>query len=72
MAGHGVAQLPVRYYADALREGRLVRVRATPVLPNVQYFAVYRRHGAHALAAAVARIAKSQCDFGCATENRPI
>lgn len=64
MAGQGIAQLPVGFYAQALRDGRLVRLRTTPVLPNVQYFAVHRRAGAHPLAAELARMAKAACDFG--------
>lgn len=63
MAGQGIAQLPVGFYAQALRSGALVRLRTTPVLPNVQYFAVHRRTGAHPLAAELARLAKAQCDF---------
>lgn len=63
LAGLGVAQLPAGFYGDALKAGRLVRVRTTPELPNVRYFAVYRRTSAHALAATLARLAKKHCDF---------
>jgi DNA-binding transcriptional LysR family regulator len=63
LAGMGIGQLPVGYYADALREGRLVKLRTTPVLPNVRYFAVYRRTPAHKLAAPLAKLAKAECDF---------
>jgi DNA-binding transcriptional LysR family regulator len=65
-SGMGIAQLPVKYYAQALKEGRLVKLRTTPVLPNVQYFAVYRRAPAHKLAAPLARAAKMECDFSAA------
>ena len=42
-AGIGIAQLPVQFYGEALRAGRLVKLRVTPALPNVKYFAVHRR-----------------------------
>lgn len=63
LAGLGVAQLPVPFYSDALKTGQLVRVRTRPELPNVRYFAVYRRTPAHALAAQLAKLAKKHCDF---------
>jgi DNA-binding transcriptional LysR family regulator len=62
-AGIGIGQLPVHYYADAVRAGRLVKLRVTPSLPNVKYFAVHRRAPAHKLAAPLARMAKAECDF---------
>ncbi len=62
-AGLGVGQLPVQYYAEALRQGRLVKLRTTPDLPNVRYFAVHRRSPAHRLAAPLAKLAKAECDF---------
>lgn len=71
LAGQGIAQLPVGYYAQALRTGQLVRLRTTPVLPNVQYFAVHRRTGAHPLAAELARLAKAECDFGRSDDGAP-
>ena len=63
LAGLGVAQLPVQFYAGALKAGHLVRVRTSPVLPNVRYFAVYRRTPAHTLAPQLAKLAKKHCDF---------
>ena len=63
-AGLGIALMPVRYYAPQVRAGRLVKLRTTPELPNVKYFAVWRRTPAHRLAAPVARLAKGLCDFG--------
>lgn len=63
LAGVGVAQLPVQFYADALKAGHLVRVRTNPQLPDVRYFAVYRRTPAHALAPQMAKLAKKHCDF---------
>lgn len=63
LAGLGVAQLPVQFYAAALKAGQLVKVQTTPELPNVRYFAVYRRTPAHALALQMARLAKQHCDF---------
>jgi len=62
-AGLGVGLLPVQFYAEALRQGRLVKVRTTPVLPNVQYFAVYRRTAAYKRAPELAKLAKAECDF---------
>ena len=63
-AGIGIAQLPVQFYGEALRAGRLVKLRVTPALPNVKYFAVHRRSSAHKLATPLARLAKAECDFG--------
>jgi DNA-binding transcriptional LysR family regulator len=63
-AGLGVGQLPVQYYSEALGEGRLVRLRVNPPLPNVKYFAVYRRRSVHKLAAPLAKLAREVCDFG--------
>jgi DNA-binding transcriptional LysR family regulator len=63
-AGIGIGQLPVQYYAEGLRSGRLVKLRVTPALPNVKYFAVYRRSPAHKLAPALAKLAKAECNFG--------
>ncbi len=63
LAGLGVGQLPVGYFHDALHDGRLVRLRTTPTLPNVRYFAVHRREVAHELAPVLAKIAKAECDF---------
>ena len=62
-AGVVVAQLPVGVYSEQLRRKELVRIEVTPELPDVQYFAVYRRATAHRLAAKIARIAKESCDF---------
>jgi DNA-binding transcriptional LysR family regulator len=62
-AGIGIGQLPVQYYGDALRAGRLVKLRVAPELPNVKYFAVHRRTPAHRLAAPLAKLAKAACDF---------
>jgi DNA-binding transcriptional LysR family regulator len=58
-----VAQLPVGVYAEQLRRKELVRIHVTPELPDVQYFAVYRRATAHRLAARIAAIAQESCDF---------
>jgi DNA-binding transcriptional LysR family regulator len=63
LAGLGVAQLPVQFYADALKSGQMVKVRTRPALPIVRYFAVYRRNPAHGLAAHLARLARKHCDF---------
>jgi DNA-binding transcriptional LysR family regulator len=63
LAGLGVAQLPVQFYAGALKAGQMVKVRTRPALPNVRYFAVYRRNPAHALAAPLAKLARKHCDF---------
>lgn len=62
-AGLGIGQLPVQYYAEALRQGRLVKLRTTPDLPNVRYFALHRRAPAHQLAPPLAKLAKAECDF---------
>lgn len=58
-----VAQLPTGIYSEQLRKKELVRVLVTPELPDVQYFAVYRRATSHRLAEPIAAIAKDLCDF---------
>lgn len=63
VAGVVVSQLPVGYFAEQLRKKSLVRVDVSPELPDVQYFAVYRRATAHLLAGEVAALAKKLCDF---------
>lgn len=62
-AGVAIAQLPVGFYTPALRRKELVRVRVTPDLPDVEYFAIYRRQTAHRLAPQVAKMARRACDF---------
>ena len=62
-AGVVVAQLPVGIYSEQLRRKELVRIHVTPELPDVQYFAVYRRATAHRLARQIAAIAKETCNF---------
>lgn len=62
-AGAVVAQLPVGYYTALLRRKELIPIDVTPELPDVQYFAVYRRGSSHKLAAQIARIAQATCDF---------
>lgn len=71
LAGLGVALLPMQFYAAALKAGRLVRVRTRPELPNVRYFAVYRRNPAHALAPKLAKLAKKHCDFSAGAQAKP-
>lgn len=62
-AGVVVSQLPVGYYAEQLKKKKLVRLEVAPELPDVQYFAVYRKATAHSLAPEVARLAQKSCDF---------
>lgn len=62
-AGLIVAQLPVGLYAEQLRRKELVRIQVTPELPDVQYFAVYRRATAHRLAPRIAVLAQETCNF---------
>jgi DNA-binding transcriptional LysR family regulator len=62
-AGVIVAQLPVGTYSEQLRRKELARIHVTPELPDVQYFAVYRRATAHRLAGQIAVIAKEVCNF---------
>jgi DNA-binding transcriptional LysR family regulator len=62
-AGLVIAQLPVGFYAPQLRRKELVRLQVTPELPDVQYFAVYRRGSAHRLAAQIGKMAQDACDF---------
>jgi DNA-binding transcriptional LysR family regulator len=61
--GAVIAQLPVGFYAEQLKAKELVRLHVTPALPDVQYFAVYRRGTAHSLASQIAKLAQKSCDF---------
>lgn len=63
MAGLGISQLPNQYYREQVRQGRLVRIRSSPALPHVKYFAVYRRESAGTLAERIGRLAQAACDF---------
>jgi DNA-binding transcriptional LysR family regulator len=62
-AGIVIAQLPVGFYAAQLRRKELVAIEVSPELPNVQYYAVYRRGSAHRLAANIAKMAQESCNF---------
>lgn len=62
-AGLIVAQLPVGVFSEQLRRKELVRIHVTPELPDVQYFAIYRRATAHSLASMIASIAQKSCNF---------
>lgn len=72
LSGLAIGQLPVKYYEAALKSGQLVRVRLAADLPNVKYFAVFRRTSAHELAPALARVAKAVCDFSAPRWERPL
>lgn len=63
LAGVAIAQLPVGYYTPELQRKKLVRIHVTPDLPDVEYFAIYRRGVGHALAPLLATMAKQHCDF---------
>lgn len=62
-AGVVIAQLPVGFYAEQLRRKQLLRIDVTPALPDVRYYAVYRKATAHPLAAEVAKLAQKVCYF---------
>ena len=53
--------------AEQLRRKELVKIEVTPDLPDVQYFAVYRRAMAHRLAPAIAKIAQETCNSSVRT-----
>lgn len=56
---------------EALAHGlHLVRLKVEPELPDVEYFAIYRRATGHALAGAVAKIAKAHCNFAATSTVR--
>jgi len=61
--GKGIAQMPVPYYAQELRDGTLRRIRISPALPNVRYYAVYRRSMSHPLVKEIARLVHETCDY---------
>lgn len=62
-AGNVVAQLPIAIFADKLKRKELAKIDVTPELPDVQYFAVYRKATAHRLAGDIAKLAQATCDF---------
>ena len=64
MAGLGISQLPTLYYREQVRQGKLVKLKSSPPLPLVKYFAVYRRESTGTLAEAVGQLAQEACDFG--------
>lgn len=61
MSGLGIGLLPVGYYAEAIGEGRLVQLRTSPELPNVDYFAVFRREYESDLIHELGRLACGAC-----------
>jgi DNA-binding transcriptional LysR family regulator len=70
ISGLTVAQLPVGIFSEQLKSKKLLRISVTPELPDVQYFAVYRRSTAHHLAPKIAGFAQIYCNFN--TEKDPI
>ncbi|QKV55709.1 hypothetical protein [Comamonas antarctica] len=68
--GIAVAQLPVGYYTPELKHKQLVRLKVEPELPDVEYFAIYRRAIGHALAGPVAKMAKEHCNFAASSTSR--
>ena len=61
--GKGIAQMPVPYYAQELHDGVLRRLKVTPALPNVRYYAVFKRAANHPLVREIAALAQETCDF---------
>jgi len=62
-AGIGIAHLPELYYAEDMRDGRLCKLRVSPAVPDIKYFAVYPREHTHPFAAELALMAQEVCDF---------
>lgn len=69
LAGVAVAQLPVGYYTPELRRKELVRLQVTPDLPDVEYFAIFRRGVGHGLAPLVAKMAQHHFDFSARIDD---
>jgi DNA-binding transcriptional LysR family regulator len=63
-AGLGVGLMAERYYQRELRSRRLVRVKTVAKVPDVEYFAVYRRTQQLPAIAEIAQLAQTVCDFG--------
>ena len=63
-AGLGVGLMAERYYLRELRSRRLVRLRTGAKVPDVEYFAVYRRANQRPAVADLAQLAQTVCDFG--------
>jgi len=63
IGGLGVSCLPTGYFRSQLLEGKLVKLRTSPALPRLDFFAVFRREVNHPLVKYVVDISKTVCDF---------
>lgn len=63
MSGLGVSCLPTQYFREPLRSGRLVKLKSSPTLPKLPFFAVYRKDAAYPLVEHIIELAKATCDF---------
>jgi DNA-binding transcriptional LysR family regulator len=63
IGGLGVSCLPTQYFREQVRAGSLVKLKTSPPLPKLDFFAVYRRDAVYPLAERVIQIAQAVCDF---------
>ncbi len=63
IAGVGVSYLPLQCFLPLVQESRLRIVPTRPPLPSVPYAAMYRNDRPTEFTGAVARLARSVCDF---------
>ncbi|SAI01058.1 LysR family transcriptional regulator [Bordetella ansorpii] len=63
VAGLGVVCLPMDYFAEHLRDGRLAVLRTEVPPPSARYFALFRREPGSVLAKTLAALAQECCDF---------
>ncbi|MCY1203222.1 HTH-type transcriptional regulator GltR [compost metagenome] len=68
VGGLGVSSLPTDYVRPFIEDGKLVRVRTSPRLPRVKYFAVYRSRAEYPFLETLIPLAKSLCDFSLTGE----
>lgn len=63
IAGLGISYMPSDCFKPLVAEGKLEVIATDPVLPPVPYAALYRNDRPSAIAASVARLAATACDF---------
>lgn len=66
MLRQGVSYLPPSFFAGMVARGDLVQLQVLPALPQVQYYAVYKKNLLNPSIGKIIEIAKSVCDFNLA------
>jgi len=61
--GMGISYLPPAYFAPLVARGELLQLRVSPPLPQVSYYAVFKKSLMNPVVASVIEIAQQVCDF---------